>query len=56
METDLPAFVAQRVKQLRAPGKLIEEVDSIPESAPRPPPGQLKNLKGFPPMPAVQVI
>ncbi|KAK3749017.1 hypothetical protein RRG08_056924 [Elysia crispata] len=55
METDLPAFVAQRVKQLRASGKLIEEVDSLPEPTPRPPPGQLKNLKGFPAVPAVQV-
>ncbi|GFN95546.1 helicase domino [Plakobranchus ocellatus] len=55
METDLPAFVAQRVKQLKAPGKLIQEVDSIPEPSPRPQPGQLKNLRGFPSVPAPQI-
>ncbi|GFR90719.1 helicase [Elysia marginata] len=55
METDLPAFVAQRVKQLKASGKLIEEVDSLPEPTPRPPAGQLKNLKGFPAVSTPQV-
>uniref|UniRef100_A0A2C9JZS6 Helicase domino n=1 Tax=Biomphalaria glabrata TaxID=6526 RepID=A0A2C9JZS6_BIOGL len=47
MELDLPSFVAQRVKQLKASGKLIEEVDSLPDSPTRPQPGQLK--KGFAP-------
>lgn len=42
MERDLPAFVAHRVKQLKTPNRLIEEVDSQPEPPPRLPPGQLK--------------
>ncbi|KAH9503913.1 hypothetical protein Btru_064133 [Bulinus truncatus] len=50
MEIDLPSFVAQRVKQLKASGKLIEEVDSIPELPPRPLPGHLKNIKSFSPI------
>ncbi|CAG5123366.1 unnamed protein product, partial [Candidula unifasciata] len=51
MEKDLPAFVAQRIKQLKATGKLIQEVDSIPEPPPRLPSGQLKNFKA--PLPPV---
>ncbi|XP_070205034.1 helicase domino-like isoform X4 [Littorina saxatilis] len=42
MERDLPAFVAHRVKQLKTPNRLIEEVDTLPEPPPRLPPGQLK--------------
>lgn len=42
MERDLPAFVAHRVKQLKTPNSLIEEVDSQPEPPPRLPRGQLK--------------
>lgn len=45
METDLPAFVAQRVKQTKAARNLIEEVDSMPPPEPRLPRGHLKNLK-----------
>jgi len=46
METDLPAFVAQRVKQIKASGKLIEEVDQFEEEPQRLPTGQLKNVRG----------
>ncbi|XP_035827815.1 helicase domino isoform X2 [Aplysia californica] len=46
MESDLPAFVSQRVKQLKATGKLIEEVDDAVDPPPRPPVGQLKNVRG----------
>lgn len=42
MERDLPAFVAHRVKQLKTPNSLIEEVDSQPEPPPRLPRGHLK--------------
>lgn len=51
MERDLPAFVSQRIRQLKATGKLIQEVDSIPNPPPRLPSGQLKNFKA--PLPAV---
>ncbi|BFZ18188.1 hypothetical protein BsWGS_21227 [Bradybaena similaris] len=51
MERDLPAFVSQRIRQLKATNKLIQEVDSIPNPPPRLPSGQLKNFKA--PLPAV---
>lgn len=38
----LSAFVAHRVKRLRTPRKLIEEIDSQPEPAPRCPSGRIK--------------
>jgi len=45
METDLPAFVARQVKQVKAPGKLIEEVDDLDTSSTPLPVGELKNVK-----------
>jgi len=38
----LSAFVAHRVKRLRTPRKLIEEIDSQPEPPPRCPSGRIK--------------
>ncbi|XP_059176200.1 helicase domino-like isoform X2 [Physella acuta] len=48
MECDLPAFVAQRVKQLKATGKMIQEVDNLADPPTRLPLGTLKNIKTFP--------
>ncbi|XP_011862218.1 PREDICTED: helicase domino-like isoform X3 [Vollenhovia emeryi] len=42
LETTLSAFVAHRVNRLRTPRKLIEEIDSQPEPAPRCPSGRIK--------------
>ena len=42
LELMLSAFVAHRVKRLRTPRKLIEEIDSQPERPPRCPSGRIK--------------
>lgn len=42
LEFTLKAFVAHRVRRLRTPRKLIEEIDSQPESTPRCPSGRIK--------------
>ncbi|XP_012056124.1 PREDICTED: helicase domino [Atta cephalotes] len=42
LELMLSAFVAHRVKRLRTPRKLIEEIDSQPEPPPRCPSGRIK--------------
>ena len=42
LEVCLTAFVAHRIKKYRAPKKLIEEIDSTPEPAPRCPPGKIR--------------
>lgn len=42
LELTLKAFVAHRVKRLQTPRKLIEEIDSQPESTPRCPSGKIK--------------
>ncbi|KAG5346196.1 DOM Helicase, partial [Acromyrmex charruanus] len=42
LELMLSAFVAHRVKRLRTPRKLIEEIDSQPEAPPRCPSGRIK--------------
>lgn len=42
LEMMFSAFVAHRVKRLRTPRKLIEEIDSQPEPAPRCPSGRIK--------------
>lgn len=38
----MTAFVAHRVRRLKTPRKLIEEIDSQPDPAPRCPPGKIK--------------
>ncbi|XP_012528465.1 helicase domino isoform X3 [Monomorium pharaonis] len=42
LEVTLTAFVAHRINRLRTPRKLIEEIDSQPEPAPRCPSGRIK--------------
>jgi len=42
LEMTLSAFVAHRVNRLQTPRKLIEEIDSQPEPAPRCPSGRIK--------------
>lgn len=42
LELTLSAFVAHRVRQNQTPRKLIEEIDSQPEPAPRCPSGKIK--------------
>ncbi|XP_025993752.2 helicase domino isoform X2 [Solenopsis invicta] len=42
IEMTLSAFVAHRVNRLRTPRKLIEEIDTQPEPAPRCPSGRIK--------------
>ncbi|RLU19108.1 hypothetical protein DMN91_009466 [Ooceraea biroi] len=42
LELTHSAFVAHRVRRLRTPRKLIEEIDVQPEQAPRCPPGRIK--------------
>ncbi|XP_043282963.1 helicase domino isoform X5 [Venturia canescens] len=42
LEFTTTAFVAHRVKRLKTPRKLIEEIDSLPEPPPRCPSGKIK--------------
>lgn len=42
LEFVLTAFVAHRVRKLKTPRKLIEEIDSLPDPPPRCPSGKIK--------------
>ncbi|XP_033327854.2 domino helicase isoform X2 [Megalopta genalis] len=42
LELSLTAFVAHRVRRLRTPRRLIEEIDTLPDPPPRCPPGKIK--------------
>lgn len=41
LEDSVSAFVAHRMKRIETPGKLIEEIDSLPEPPPPCPKGRL---------------